>query len=380
MRLPIFRASELPRVLSCEASALLDSDGDPGSEYAALGIAGHAFMAAIAAGSSVEEALAVVPDEYRAMCRRIDLDGAFTPLHFNWEKQSEVSYHYARGELRSPEVATDPMLSVTGTADFVATNANQIAVYDWKFGSREYVTPAASNLQLRFYALCAWLAIGAPVGCQVHMSLRFINPDTGEVWIDPHNTNELELIAFQEQLARALRKRRESFEQRLTPEPVEGSWCRYCPSRYSCPAKVRVIRQFSQGLIPTYSGDMSPVKVGETWNKVRFIKRAIEEYEREVAQWVRTHGPVPLPGGKLLGMRKRQGNEVLDVDIAQPVLEKWVGVNHAATAIKRSLSKQAILDICKPIGGKTLADEVLEEIRELGGASRNKDSEFVGEI
>ncbi len=382
MKLPIFRASSLERLIKCPASGALPQVDEESGEYAEAGTAGHRFLELINNGADPEDALEEIPNEYRAMCRRIDLskipfqnEAAEVPLHYNSATRCGVG----SGVTRAPEY------SVTGTADRVQfTTADQrLVVTDWKFGRPEFTTPAKDNIQLRFYALAATLSASLVVG-EVVVQLGFIDQETGRVHYDSHTVTSDELSALMNDIELSLAHRMSTakiMKGGVEPSVTEGKHCHFCPARRACPAKVALIKQFSAGLILRHHGEVTAEKTGEAWVKVQTIKKAIADFEKQISQWVRTNGDVPLPNGKTLGLIKRKGNEVLDPHIGLSALAKKVGLDKATGALKMTLTKKAILDAVKAEGlSNSEANSVVEATREEGGASRKKDSDRIGEF
>jgi len=383
--LPVFRASSLERLIACPASGALPQINEESGEYAATGTAGHRFLERIAKGDRPVDALEWVDVHYRAMCSRIDLDAIHAPGD---DCGVEVSMHYNVWTGLAVDVKPfdiDPLNSVTGTADRVCVHSDRgITITDWKFGRPEYTTPARKNKQLLFYALCASLVTKIQSE-RIVVQLGFICQETGKVTYDKHEVTYEELQVLKRDLQRAMKERRllaEGIDAGNSPTVTEGAHCHYCPARNSCPAKVGLIEKFAQGLsLRVDGGSLTKDKVAEAYLKVVDIKKAIAGFEKQLSQWVRKNGDVPLPTGKTLGLRKRRGNEVIDAGVGVEVLASYVGEELASGALTKTLTKKAILEAVKAAGmPNRVADDVIEKVREVDGASRNKDSEYVGEF
>ena len=321
------------------------------------------------------------------MCRRIDLSALDLA-----QGQFEQSFHYRSDEGKAywtgctPEAPdVHPHMSVTGTCDLLQVKPDELIVSDWKFGRPDYTTPATRNKQLLFYALCAWLSRGDHAPDKISGQLVFIDPETGGVKRQLVSYTTEQFVLLQRQIAQILIERRES-DERLSkgvlPNVREGAHCNYCPARMGCPAKVSLIRQFSQGLVLRPAGEITPTKVGEVWVKAQSIKRALQDLERQLSHWVKNHGKhIELPNGRKLGVQKRQGNEVLDADTSEEVVKEMVGLDASVKIVKKSVTKKAILEAVKAAGkSNSLATEVVDTIRKAGGVTRRKDSELVKEF
>ena len=384
MTLPIFRASSLSRLLACPASGALPQirgDGDGKGEAAATGIAGHKFLERLALKDSVGQALLHVDPEHHDMCRRIDLSG----IDFGGEIYVEKSYHYRVdiGLIFGEWPVSMPEFSITGTADLVQHRGGELLVTDWKFGRPEYVEPVEDNTQLMFYALCAhldWKDKEFPAPSKITIRLGFIDQEMGGITFRERVLHPEDLLAFQEALRKALEARMVA-SSAATPSVTEGPWCHFCHARVACPAKVSLIRQFSQGLMVRPPGDLTAERIGEAWVKAQTLKAAIAEFEAQVEFWVRTQGVVPLPDGKTLALVKRRGNEVLDPDIAAGCVGEELGDTAARSVVKRSVAKQAILDVVKAAGfPNKISEKIIGAVRKAGGVTRHKDSEFMKEV
>jgi hypothetical protein len=84
----------------------------------------------------------------------------------------------------------------------------------------------------------------------------------------------------------------------ITPDVREGGWCKYCPARQSCPAKMGLLAAFvSKGPAVLADDDMSTI-----YNKVRDLEKFSDKAMIRLKERAR-EAPIQLGVGHWYGYR-----------------------------------------------------------------------------
>ena len=269
---------------------------------------------------------------------------------------------------------------VFGSADVVGEDADAVVVIDWKTGYGA-VEPASTNPQLAFGALAACRALG-----KSRAIVRLVFTKTGVC--DEAELDLLDLAAFANTLAglhpriaelKAARRRGESVPTR------EGSWCKFCSSKPSCPSKNALLVQLSGGgLSVVGDSTMTPEKAADAVRQFQHVEQLVKDAKARLITYVDENGPIDLGNGKAYGRYVRSGDERLDGAVAAQAIADVVGESareFAAVALERKTSKAALTRAAKAIGEQPkLATAVVKRIRELGGATHASPERPVGEF
>lgn len=321
----LLTASSLQRYAICSASAVLPQVQSV-SEAATRGTWLHRFAEEVPKLGR-EEALANVPDEYRAAAECIEV--AALPLDamryaqevtFAYDVVTGVAREVGRGLTREQAYANLAPAEIGGTADVVGISEDGLTViiFDFKFGHSP-IAKAAANWQIRFLVMAAARAYGAIQGrgALIHVKtngLPFYDAaafDAFEVALIAHET-----AGLYERAARAEQAHRAG----EVPPCTTGEHCRYCPSLAYCPAQTSLVRTVVGEL---EAGDLDrPLTVAtaaEAWQRVK----AIEAWAKRAKAVLVTYAagnPIPLPGGLVLGSVTEAANERVDGATARAVL------------------------------------------------------------
>jgi hypothetical protein len=378
----LLTASSLGRYAVCPASAVLPRVESVPHERTTRGSVIHRCLELVAQVGR-EEALAEVPDEYRAACEAIDLDAL--PLDgMRWAQEVSFAYDVATGRARvighglSREEAYQGLAptEVTGTADSVGISADGLTVYvtDYKTGRTE-IARAAINWQLRFLALASTRAYGA-----VHARVALIHiPDSGLPWYDPASFDAWEVDGVALELRRLWDRVAFAAASVAAGEPplcTTGDLCRWCPSLPYCPAQTALVRQVARDVEEgrDLAGALTPATAAAAWERVKSIKAAVKRAESAIYTFA-AGSPIPLPGGLVLGPVETTREEV-DGAVARAVLGELHGWDVADRACEFSTSKAAIERALRGVAATTgkkithLKRDALEAIGEARGITR----------
>jgi len=254
---------------------------------------------------------------------------------------------------------------IFGTCDVLRIEAERVVIVDHKTGFGFNVEPAASNLQLGYYALCAARAYGKDAA---RVEIRHASG-----YVDAADLDILALDAIWERL-RAIYAAALMSEQSGVPRVRPGDkQCWRCPCFSGCPAQTTLALALASGVdareLPTL--ELTPEAVAKGWARLKQIKAVLNEVERAYRGFA-SEQPVQLGSGKTLGTREKS-REQLDGKVALRVLTETLGADAALEAVDLETSKAAIERVIKAQAKRgTAAGElrrVLEAIRAANGVT-----------
>lgn len=381
----IATGSGTERAVNCRASSVLPRAWPASNVYAAGGHERHGYLERISNGTDPDEALALVHPDHRASCEEIDLVNLAPDLQLAAEvtlvyrPATDEAYVLGQGLARDyREVAED---EIPGTLDLVGVNLERRhgQIKDYKSGWLR-VTDAANNWQIKGGALALARAYDLDT---VTGELIYVRPgqpiqrDRAEFTPSDLLLAAAELREFH---ARALADRA-AYARGEHVEPTEGTWCRYCPSQWCCPARVGLIRA-------ALAGDLkAPVVPADAARLRPRIKEAIKLLGALDAQIVARAAAAPIKvednedgTATYLGEVVGEGNEKLAAKVAIPIAAQILKVPPEETAA--FIEEVANLDVTKKAlaaaikkrvrHGEAAATErrILAEVRAAGGAVR----------
>jgi hypothetical protein len=354
--------------------------------YSTRGTALHGYLEAIAAVGP-DEALASVPDEWRAAAAALDLTGLDDRLGL----AAEVSYAYdvetdtARelGRGLNRDYRDIKPSEIPGTVDVVGVDvAGGRGIYvDWKMGWQVGRKKLRDHWQLDL----GMLAIARCYGL-TKMEGQLGHIREGAEPIVKRKVLEaldLDLVADDVRTAyqRALEQRRLVEDGKMPTELHAGEWCTWCGARNWCPVRTSMIR----AVVSTDEFDdlmrIRPLSVGmvpEALRRVKAAKSILNAIERAIYAAAREQ-PIKLgvddDGTEhWIGYILDEGNEQVAGDIADQVLTELYGADVAAQAVTRETSKAAIERVLKPLAKRGefagMLRNVLAGIRAKGGITR----------
>lgn len=342
-----FTPSAGPRLQKCLGSAVLPNVSEE-YESAERGRALHDLMRLLALGKARNEAMALVPAEWREDADRIAPVEDITAgrpevglwLNLDVGAAGMLGEDMTREQVREQK----PHGSMGMLLDWLSVEPETAVVRDWKMGWQEDLAPAAEHLQLRIYVAAALLALGKPRG-------------RGELWhwdgvrwrVD---FVEMDWLGAQEVLDEAHMLRTDGHEARKAhtrdgtlPRLAVGRWCTWCPAQRACPALTGGLLSVLRGdVLPVPVAELTPEQAGRAYELVRQLKARLIGLEADLES-IAERTPVPLPDGKMLRLQQVE-RTTIDVEKAAPWLAKRFGVEvpQAAERVKRSMSWEALGD------------------------------------
>lgn len=187
-------------------------------------------------------------------------------------------------------------------------------VVDWK--SRERVTPAARNWQLR----CAALAVLATKNVShVNVALGYLDdsdldgPATVDAFDAPGLWSDLERLV----------DRIEKMRGAANPDVNAGSWCKYCPAMPHCPAHrnlaLMVLGEIDKLNVEGAVAALSDEALGRAYEKAKIIAKVLDRFEESVKMRAKA-APILLPDGKMLAAVQMPGRKSIDTEKLKQML------------------------------------------------------------
>lgn len=319
------RISGLPRALECPSSELpTDHPYDPPAPVADSGSAAHMALYLKVAGH--EPDLDKIALEYD-----VDRDELGFLYGFGLKAWNQIKQHFPN--VRAEEQVEAPKLGLRGTMDIFGIDSSVMAVADWK---SNYVMRDVRDQVLGYAAACVETYGMPPSGfvtCAV-IWLRF-----GEVEV--FNATQAELDRFHRRRAKAKRRIGKSYSP--------GDMCEFCPRRLECKAKTSLVSSSATALtaMDSYNEVMGPEQLGKLHSRARFLKKALEQYDKALRLALRD-GPILDQDGNTLQLEV-QTREKLKAREAWGVLDD-AGFSDDELAECIKLSKTAVM---KVVGAKT---------------------------
>lgn len=351
-------ASKLELAMRCPGAFTLPQYDTP-TDAAADGVARHAEQeAAIAAGNIPAELEAAWPG-------------------YTWRAEVAFAYDVSTGEGReigqgiSREYGPLAPFEVAGTADVVGRKGALLVIIDKKrYGE---VTAAADNPQVRFLALAAARAYGAPYA-DVGITHELRALDRAEL-----DAFELDVIALAVRATViAVAKAVHDARQGIAPAFTTGRQCRWCAGFDACPKQrelAELVRtdaltmRVESGGMPLHNDDDAAAAYALS-KRLGMLLARIKEMLAARAR----DRPIPLPGGMIYGYVTGEGNEQIDGDVAYEVVRELYGQSVADAAVSREATKKGIRAALKEAGATpsiaAAERNVLAKIKERGGSDR----------
>lgn len=324
-------------------------------------------------------ALERVPEAWRAEAAAIDLaamphsqpDAWGFEVAFAYDAVADTGRELHRGGSRD---YSDVRPGETpGTADVVGVTADEVVVLDVKTGRAELEEPEAA-LQLLFLALAASRAYGKPSARVGWIVLRDGQPRFEWATIDAFTLDVEVLARVAGVLAEVEATKRQWAANPDAVVPTIGGHCSYCPAQFRCPATSQLSREVTRAALAesTLPLEVPYEKRADFFRWVEAIGALHKRLEEHVEAMARKE-PIPLPGGKVLGLVTTE-REHLDAVVVETVLAK-VAPELVADAVVREAktSKDALLTAVRKhlprgVTQTSWMKTLLKAIRDAGGA------------
>lgn len=380
--------SAIERVWHCRQSIALPHANHE-TKWSERGTVLHQFLEDVAAHGS-DEALELVPSEYRATARALDLSELGDQLDLAaevaiaYDCTTDTARELGRGAGRCYDDVTEDeipcTLDVIGSRQLPDGRLRGLVV-DWKFGwkTRKRVD---THWQLNFGALAAARAFGFDI-----VEIQLIHPleDAPPIIQRALMTAwDLDRIAgeIRQLHAEALAARAEMAAGVMPKTWNTGPWCDNCPSKMFCPAQQALLRsvmagdEFDQVLRVR---PMEPEVAAQAWHRLQAAKKMLAMLEGTI-RGMASQSPIYL--GELdgkhawLGTVKTPGRTMLNGDAAYEVIAELHGEDAATAATKLVATqkdvKAALSKVVKRGQGAAAMREVLARLGQVEkGITRN---------
>lgn len=359
--------SSLGRVAACVRSEAMPH-ASSSSPFATRGTIAHKFLAdCLEVGKELALGLVEDPSDI-GWLDAIDVERlpAFHPEAYS----AEISFAYHPGTRTARELGrnigrTEARRLATpeelvGSVDVGGYTDELAVVGDYKTG-HGYVEPAEINWQLKTYALM--MARCYQKSGAFFSVIRVL--DSGFIWYDSAQMDEIELLDHEDRLIDLLRYRERiqglarAGKWSELPAFAEGKHCKYCPARWACPVKTNAPLRLL-GVLAGGAQQMNPELGGLAWKEVRNRELEIERVRSILIDYARTT-PLPLGDGEVLGERLTPKESIVP-EKARLVLERQYGplgsaVAGEATERKDSMSKERFRNAVRKLILPTLPKE-----------------------
>jgi len=328
----VIRASSLPRLSRCPASAVITPRVQEESEAAATGTVRHAFMRQCYENGR-DRALEAAPEEHREMLERI-----------------EVPSFPGQVMLERPVT----WRGISGTLDVggILPEKSGVMVLDWK-GAYADVDPANENLQLGLYALALIHEFGTALRATLIVA-RIL--EDGRVLFDRADLDKADVMRIGQRIADI----QTAVHVADGTTVVMGPWCRYCPAWRACPAHTSALTTIAPDVLAL------PAQIIAVHDRIKAVEKVLEDAKRAIRFHLES-GPV-TDGDRTLTLVE-QTRRSIDGEAAFPVLVEMLGVDGAREACEIKTSFTAIEKAVKaPRGEKKGRVAAVQAALEASGA------------
>jgi hypothetical protein len=318
----------------------------------------HKYLADVVTLGDFQAALDLVPPEFTADCKSIDLHRlpaskpdqyvAEVAWAYNWEL-GEARELYRHNAERIYDV--DREKELPGTADLVSLSGDYVDVDDYKTGFAD-LGPVANLWQMRLYALMASRTYGRECARVRIIRLR---PDGVPFFEAAEFTKEqLEDFALE---VRDVMHAAQSVEDGLEAAGyeslslnrfTEGPHCDRCPVFKRCPAKVALVASLGNGtssfLTTDTTADLTaPGVAAKVYQRIRDVQKVLAVVDAQLREHIFHHGPIELGSGYLYGPQERRVETVLP-EKARPLLEGRFG-RQLVDSVEKTVTSISIGDL-----------------------------------
>lgn len=336
--------SRLGRAFECIGSAVLPRI----SEETEFGIAGrwkHEFARAVKEGKPTDEALLLVPAEFREACGSLDSDALSGLL----ELQAEVGFIYdvkTKKTRRCEDPREAGFTETFNRIDFAGIVDSVACVVDIKTGFKD-VEPAAKNWQLRGAALSLATEAGLT---HARGAILYLREGQRARW-DIAEYDQLQLDADSAELDELDNRIGKVKRKGESPSLRRGEWCLNCPSKLFCPAFTAIIRMFVKDDVAAVGATkamLTPELAAEARATAKLVHHALKNLDNALYSYARESGGIELPNGRVWGPHTVSRDEI-DGVMAYEVLKETYGQDTAIAASKFDVSKERIYESMRAV-------------------------------
>lgn len=323
------RCSGLPVFWQCPSSQLpCEHPYNPESDAAALGKAVHEALAMMVTGPPYPD-LATLAGKHDVELD--ELSRLYATGRDAWERLER--YLAPGSETKTEQRLEMRGMPFTGTADVLTLTQTQLVCVDWKSGRIRTDVRA----QVLGY-LCIARALHGPRDVY-RCVVAWLQYDD----IETHDFTDGDLNAFMANYHDKVRDIGKAY--------APGAACRYCQRQLVCKAKQEFVQSTALAVSDCirYGKKLfTPERMGEVYERVKLLEKAIEQFKDAVKLHVAEHGGLDLPNGKRLVERHYQRN-IYDPRASWKVLTQKHGfsademaqvMSVSATAVKRLIGQK----------------------------------------
>ncbi len=363
-------ASALPRVSACPASAVL-AQHDYRTEFAEDGQERHSEMEAAVINREYDK----LPSKVAALLAEYEPEDIYPELILVYDYVLDVARTLDKRAAR--DYSGSAGFEIPGTTDIAAVDRarKRGLIVDWK-GWEEVGVPE-TNTQTLLYAIALARVFDLD---EVTVAISYLG--AGKQHTEIATLDELDFGAYQLRL-----KRLSVTVAKASIDPASytsiGRQCRWCPAfvgpaGITCPAQQALALELqTDDTTLAVEGTMPFVDDDDAANAYEFLARlgVLSKRLRDGLYARAAQRPFALRGGtKMLGKVSKLGNEKLDGDTVYRVVLAKHGQEVADLAVERSATKTKLQAAMVTLGSKSataLKEEVLKEVRALGGARKD---------
>lgn len=312
---------------------------------------------------------------------------------WRWAECS-IAYHVESGGARLQKKAHGRDYSdgrdgeVECTPDLIGVDGEGVLVVrDYKSGFKQLQTRTlGEHRQLEVYGVAAAHHFGAR---RVRLELALCDEDG--VRLLPRTLEAFDLAAIRGWARNLIA----GVGAHVPPRP--GAHCRdmYCPVLINCPATRAAERDIEAAVALSWPLDApleSNEQAAERHAKLKLIREAYRQrmaaLGEELEEWVREHGPVDLPDGRVLSLVEQPGREWIDLGAS----EALTAVRHhlgelVDEAVTMSTTKGELEAACRKLADgegrgaiKGRVTALYDDLRRVGGIRRAPPSVRVDEV
>lgn len=336
--------SRLGRAMECVGSAVLSRVSEE-SEAGTAGRWKHLFLEAVKNKTPLEDALNVVPPEYREACASLDVEAVegLDELQPELELAYDVRTRKARAGIAPEATEYSEVYARTDLGGLMhAGDEPIVCVIDVKTGHRD-VEPARTNWQL----LSAAVALSVQHGVsRARVAVLYLRENARARW-DIADLDGLDLDTSAAAMEQLLERVERARKNKADAPPVRmGEWCRYCPSKLYCPAHTGLIKLFAvdqAGAVAGIKALLTPELAREAKAKADLVRAALKNLDNALYSYARDIGGIALGDGRKWGPHVVEKDDLND-ELAYETLKGDYGLEVAIAASKFEVTKKGIGD------------------------------------
>lgn len=386
----ITSGSGLERFMYCRASNVLQRTFDERDNTdATRGREIHGYLQRLGEGMTVEASLEAVDERYRDAAAEVDLEdlkdvlGLSPEMTIAYNPVTDTARVLGSGLDRQYEEAGLEEDEIPVTMDVIGLDRKdgpvRGVVVDYKTGWGR-IAPTHKNWQMKGGALALARAFDLDEVVAQLIYLREGKAARRDRAV--FSAADLAAIAGEARMrhALAMSDRALYVQSNITPDAVRGSWCKYCPSFFSCPGQIGLMKAMFApgGELAENPGPLGPDQIADAYRRMEELKPAWGHLKKSILAAARER-PVLIQtldnGTQLwLGLTEVVGNEKLDADITRQVVRELLDDQAADEVCAFTVSKDRIATAAKkrvPKGkGASKEREIYAEIKRRRGSHR----------